>query len=203
MGRLIFTYGVMGSAKSATALIQKYELERNGKRVILLKPSIDDRDGTDIIKSRIGLEARCVVVGQDASVVKLCFEVLGSIPDVIIVDESQFLTANQVDELKNLTASSLADCYCYGLKTDFRTRFFDGSKRLMEVANELREVEKDCAFCKNKAEYNARFDKNGHLIVDGEQVVLGTTNYAGVCHACYDRLKRQLIDNCHKKTKKS
>lgn len=187
MSKLVFTHGVMGSAKSANLLIQNFELRKNGKKVLLMKPAIDTRDGVATIKSRIGISAEAVVVAPNESIIQK-YKNGDELYDVIIVDEAQFLTKRQVDELKVLSVYRKVDVYAYGLKTDFSTNLFVGSKRLLELASEIREIEKDCAFCERKAEVNARFDANGKIVVKGDVVALGTDNYKAICFDCYNRL---------------
>ena len=125
--KMYFYYGVMGSSKTATALMKKFSFEEKNRKVVLIKPSIDSRDGKTIVKSRIGLSCEAVTVAPNE---KIKNAVANFAPlDVIIVDEAQFLTASQVDELRDLTDSG-AMVMCYGLKTDYMGKLFDGTSRL-------------------------------------------------------------------------
>ena len=190
MAKLYFKYGAMGSSKSAQALITKFNYEEKGMSVWLIKPGTDTRDGADIIKSRIGLSQHAQIIGPDESIIK-AYEDAGSY-DVIIADEAQFLTPDQIDELRTLVDEEDIPVLCFGLKTDFRTRFFPGSCRLMELADSITEIKTICE-CGRKATVNARFDDSGRVITEGDQVVLGGNDrYTAMCYKCWkERIKNQ------------
>ena len=192
MAKLYFKYGAMGSSKSAQALITKFNYEEKGMSVWLIKPGTDTRDGADIIKSRIGLSQHAQIIGPDESIIK-AYEEAGNY-DVIIADEAQFLTPDQIDELRTLVDEEDIPVLCFGLKTDFRTRFFPGSCRLMELADSITEIKTICE-CGRKATVNARFDDSGRVITEGDQVVLGGNDrYTAMCHKCWtDRIKQQKL----------
>ena len=187
MAKLYFKYGAMGSSKTAQALITKYNYEENDLAVWLLKPSADTRDGKNILRSRIGLEAEVEIVAPQTNLVELfCRERMGKC-DVIIVDECQFLTTAQIDELRSLVDEYNIPVMCFGLRTDFQTKLFPGSLRLMEVADTIQEIKTICD-CGAKATVNARIDSNGHIVTQGAQVVLGGNDrYIAMCHKCYVR----------------
>ncbi len=187
MAKLYFKYGAMGSSKTAQALITKYNYEENDLAVWLLKPSADTRDGENILRSRIGLEAEVEIVAPQTNLVELfCRERMGRC-DVIIVDECQFLTTAQIDELRSLVDEYNIPVMCFGLRTDFQTKLFPGSLRLMEVADTIQEIKTICD-CGAKATVNARIDSNGHIVTQGAQVVLGGNDrYIAMCHKCYVR----------------
>ena len=187
MAKLYFKYGAMGSSKTAQALITKYNYEENDLRVWLLKPSADTRDGENILRSRIGLEAEVEIVAPQTNLVELfCRERMGRC-DVIIVDECQFLTTAQIDELRSLVDEYNIPVMCFGLRTDFQTKLFPGSHRLMEVADTIQEIKTICD-CGAKATVNARIDGEGHIVTQGAQVVLGgNDSYIAMCHKCYVR----------------
>ncbi len=187
MAKLYFKYGAMGSSKTAQALITKYNYEENDLAVWLLKPSADTRDGKNILRSRIGLEAEVEIVAPQTNLVELfCRERMGRC-DVIIVDECQFLTTAQIDELRSLVDEYNIPVMCFGLRTDFQTKLFPGSLRLMEVADTIQEIKTICD-CGAKATVNARIDSNGHIVTQGAQVVLGGNDrYIAMCHKCYVR----------------
>lgn len=189
MAKLYFKYGAMGSSKTANALITKFNYEERGMKVWLLKPATDDRDGKDIIKSRIGLASRCFVVIPEMNLA----EEYNKMPDrdVIIVDEAQFLTGEQVDQLRELVDDKDIPVLCFGLRTDFKTRVFPGSLRLLEIADSISEIKTICR-CGSKATVNARIDGNGNIVTDGEQVFIGgNDSYEAMCHACYMKKIRQ------------
>ncbi len=186
MAKLYFKYGAMGSSKTAQALITKYNYEENGLKVWLLKPSADTRDGQDILRSRIGLEAKVEVVTPDTNIYYRFRESRKGNCDVIIVDECQFLTGDQVDELRGIVNDYDIPVMCFGLRTDFQTKLFPGSWRLMEVADTIQEIKTICD-CGNKATVNARIDGNGYIVTEGAQVVLGgNDSYLAMCHRCYE-----------------
>lgn len=187
MAKLYFKYGAMGSSKTAQALITKYNYEENDLKVWLIKPSADIRDGTQILRSRIGLEAQVEVIPPDMDIVQRFQESQQHNCDVIIVDECQFLTSRQIDQLRTIVNDYNIPVMCFGLRTDFQTRLFPGSLRLMEIADTIQEIKTICD-CGAKATVNARIDESGHIITQGAQVVLGGNDrYIAMCHKCYIR----------------
>ena len=187
MAKLYFKYGAMGSSKTAQALITKYNYEENDLNVWLLKPSADDRDGVQILRSRIGLEASAEIISPEMDIFRRFeTEKLGQV-DVIIVDECQFFTSEQIDQLREIVDAYNLPVMCFGLRTDFQTKLFPGSRRLMEVADSILEIKTICD-CGAKATVNARIDSSGHIVTEGAQVVLGgNDSYIAMCHKCYMR----------------
>lgn len=187
MAKLYFKYGAMGSSKTAQALITKYNYEENDLRVWLIKPSADTRDGTQILRSRIGLEAQVGVIPPDMDITARFRQTQQGRCDVIIVDECQFLTPEQIDQLRSIVNDAGIPVMCFGLRTDFQTRLFPGSLRLMEIADTIQEIKTICD-CGAKATVNARIDSTGHIITEGAQVELGGNDrYIAMCHKCYVR----------------
>ena len=187
MAKLYFKYGAMGSSKTAQALITKYNYEENELRVWLIKPAADTRDGVQVLRSRIGLEAMVDVIPPDMGLYARFQEEKQTNCDVIIVDECQFLTPEQIDELRAIVNDFNIPVICFGLRTDFRTKLFPGSLRLMEVADTIQEIKTICD-CGAKATVNARIDPSGHIITQGAQVELGGNDrYIAMCHKCYVR----------------
>ena len=187
MAKLYFKYGAMGSSKTAQALITKYNYEENGLKVWLLKPSADTRDGVDILRSRIGLEAQVEVAPPDSDIYARFRQTRKGCCDIIIVDECQFLTPEQIDQLRAIVNDYDIPVICFGLRTDFQTKLFPGSRRLMEIADTFDEIKTICD-CGNKATVNARIDCTGHIVTEGAQVVLGgNDSYIAMCHRCYIR----------------
>ena len=187
MAKLYFKYGAMGSSKTAQALITKYNYEENDLKVWLTKPSADTRDGKQILRSRIGLEAEVEVIPPEMDILARFDETRRGDCNVIIVDECQFLTEQQIDELRAIVNDRNVPVMCFGLRTDFKTRLFPGSRRLMELADEIQEIKTMCD-CGAKATVNARIDGSGHIITEGAQVVLGgNDSYIAMCHKCYVR----------------
>ena len=185
MSKLYFKYGAMGSSKSAQALITKFNYEERDMRVWLIKPSVDDRDGADIVRSRIGLSCRAQVITPEQDIIE-AYHAAGS-HDVIIADEAQFLSPAQIDQLRALVDDENLPVLCFGLRTDFRTRFFPGAQRLMELADSISEIKTVCS-CGRKATVNARLDSAGRVVTEGAQVLLGgNDSYTAMCHRCWKR----------------
>ena len=187
MAKLYFKYGAMGSSKTAQALITKYNYEENDLKVWLIKPSADVRDGAATLRSRIGLEAQVEVIPPEIDVLERFIREKEGSCDVIIVDECQFLTEAQIDQLRAIVDEHNVPVMCFGLRTDFQTKLFPGSLRLMEVADTIQEIKTICD-CGAKATVNARIDGEGHIVTQGAQVVLGgNDSYIAMCHKCYVR----------------
>ena len=185
MAKLYFKYGAMGSSKSAQALITKFNYEELGMSVWLIKPSTDTRDGADIIRSRIGLECRARIITPEQNIVEE-YRKAGH-HDVIITDEAQFFTPEQIDQLRTLVDEDDLPVLCFGLRTDFLTHFFPGALRLMELADSITEIKTVCA-CGRKATVNARLDAQGRVVTTGSQIFLGgNDSYIAMCHRCWKR----------------
>ncbi len=183
MAKLYFKYGAMGSSKSAQALITKFNYEELGMTVWLIKPSIDTRDGADVIKSRIGLECKAQIITPEQNIEDE-YHAAGK-HDVIIADEAQFFTGEQIEQLRALVDDEDLPVLCFGLRTDFLTRLFPGSQRLLELADSLTEIQPVCA-CGRKATVNARIDETGRVVTQGDQVFLGgNDSYIAMCHKCW------------------
>ena len=195
MAKLYFKYGAMGSSKTAQALITKYNYEENDMKVWLLKPSADTRDGAGTIRSRIGLEAQCEIATPQTNIYDRYRDGHNGRCNVVIVDECQFMTEKQIDQLRNIVNEHNVPVLCFGLRTDFQTRLFPGSRRLMELADCIEEIKTMCD-CGAKATVNARIN-DGYIVTEGAQVVLGgNDSYIAMCHKCYIRGIRE-----HKKIK--
>ena len=187
MAKLYFKFGAMGCSKTAQALITKFNYEERNMKAVLLKPAIDDRDGADIVKSRIGLYERAVAVKEDENLYEL-YNTRFPDCDAVIVDECQFLTPEQVDQLSLITMEKDVPVLCFGLSTDFTTHLFPGSKRLFEFAESITEIKSVCT-CGAKATVNARLDDKGEVVTSGSQVCIGgNSRYVAMCRKCW--LKR-------------
>ncbi|MBQ2854456.1 MAG: thymidine kinase [Oscillospiraceae bacterium] len=195
MAKLYFKYGAMGSSKTAQALITKYNYEENDMKVWLIKPSADTRDGVQILRSRIGLAATVEVMTPDMDIHAIYGNTRVGKCDAVIVDECQFLTEEQIEQLRAIVNDYNVPVMCFGLRTDFQTRLFPGSRRLMELADCIEEIKTMCD-CGSKATVNARIS-DGYIVTEGAQVVLGGNDcYIAMCHRCYIRGIRE-----HKKIK--
>lgn len=183
MAKLYFKYGAMGSSKTAQALITKYNYEEKGMTVWLLKPSADKRDGEILLKSRIGLQAPAQVIAPEDDIRELFRQ--RERMDVIVVDECQFLPPEQIDQLRDIVDFEDVPVICFGLRTDFRSSLFEGSRRLFEVADAFVEIKTIC-HCGAKATNTARIDAEGYVVVEGEQLLLGGNDrYVAMCHRCW------------------
>ena len=193
MAKLYFKYGAMGSSKTANALITKFNYEERGMKVWLIKPSIDVRDGAAVVRSRIGLQANAQIITPDIDI----FEEYSKHTDydVIITDECQFFTPAQIDQLRKIVDALDIPVLCYGLRTDFLTHLFEGSRRLFEVADSITEIKTICS-CGKKAIVNARIDNDGNVVTQGGQILLGgNDSYVAMCHSCWrDTIKKQKKD---------
>ena len=203
MCKLYFKYSTMNAGKSGMLLMQAFQFEERDVPFLCLKSSIDTRDGDDIIASRIGISRPCISILPEDNLFKLIENYIANAslegikkPLWILVDECQFLTPEQVDDLAKIVDNLEINVLCYGLRTDFTTHLFGGSRRLMEIADDISEVKSSCS-CGRKAMINARFDSHGNLITDGEQIVIGGNDmYVTLCRKCYyGLLKRQETQN--------
>jgi len=191
MAKLYFKYGAMGSSKTAQALITRFNYQERNMKVWLIKPSIDNRDGENILRSRIGLEAECDAITAAENIYDLFVEKHSDV-DVIIADECQFFTEEHVNELRKIVDLCDIPVMCFGLRADFMCRLFSGSKRLFELADSIAEIKTICS-CGQKAIINARIDENMNVVTEGAQVLLGSNDkYVAMCHKCYkEQIERQ------------
>lgn len=192
MAKLYFKFGAMGSSKTANALMTRFNYIEKGRNVLLLKPSVDTRDGKTTIGSRIGLSAEADVVYPDTNIEDFVFERnKSSKTDVIIVDECQFLTKEQVYQLKNISSFWNIPVLCYGLRTNYKLQLFEGSKALFELADSISEIKSICS-CGEKAIINARIDENGNVITTGDEIDIGgNEKYTGMCYKCWKKALNQ------------
>ena len=193
MYKLYFKYGVMGSSKSAQALMTKFNYEQKGFRVLLLKPQVDNRDDKGkkrYVTSRIGLKSECIIFDNNENLFQLFLnENKNKKVDVVIVDEAQFCTEKQIDECQLM--ADYVPVLCYGLKTNFKGYLFEGSKRLLEIADSISEIKSVCK-CGFKAIMNAKI-VNGVVVTDGQEIDIGgDEKYEGMCYRCW--LKGQKKD---------
>ncbi|MBQ3568581.1 MAG: thymidine kinase [Anaerotignum sp.] len=191
MAKLYFRYGVMGSSKSAQALITKFNYEEQGMRVWLIKPAADTRYGTDIVRSRIGLEQTGDVITEDMNLFEIFRDREKEFNDVIIADEAQFLTPAHIEQLRDIVDNYNVPVFCFGLRTDFRTKMFPGSARLFELADSVSELKTVCT-CGGKAMVNARMDSEGNIVTEGAQIMLGgNESYRPMCYKCWKKAQQK------------
>lgn len=176
MAKLYFYYGAMGSSKSANALMAEYNYRERGQKVLLAKTNTDTRDGKNVIRSRIGLERECILLSD---ICAMSDEEIKEY-DAVIVDEIQFAPARQIDFLAHIVDDLDIPVLCYGLRTDFQLNLFEGSERLLAIADEIKEIKTVC-WCGRKATCNARYNKHG-IVRSGAQIMLGANDdYIALC----------------------
>ena len=181
MAKLYFRYGAMGSSKTANALMVAYNYHERGQKALLCKPALDNRDGNNVMASRIGLAQPCLSVER---LVEMSDDEVRTY-DCVIVDEAQFCTKEQVARLADIVDFLEVPVICYGLRTDFQCNLFEGSHWLLAWADEIEEVKTVC-WCGRKATCVVRFDETGRMVTEGAQVQLGgNDSYTSVCRKHY------------------
>lgn len=182
MAKLYFRYGTVGSAKTLNLLAVAHNYRQQGKEVLLLKPALDDRFGKNQIKSRAGLEMSAdVLIHDDTDLFLLDFEGI----HCILVDEVQFISSRIIEQFRSITIEKGIPVICYGLRTDFRSHLFEGSKRLLELADSIEEVKATCHYCNRKSIMNLKH-VNGVAVNKGPSIQLGAEEaYLPACFHCY------------------
>ena len=184
MATLHFHYGAMSSSKSAQLIVNAYNYKNNGIKIEVIKPSFDTRFGADTVKSRLGIETPAVAMPQ------LVDYVPKGETQVILVDEVQFFTPNDIDRLVYCADVLDKTVMCYGLIVDSNEEMFPASKRLIEVGAEMHLHESNCQIngCMELATHHLRFDADGKVVRAGEQKALGDSNYKSVCRQHFNQL---------------
>ena len=182
MAKLYFRHGTVGSAKTLNLLAVAHNYERQGKKVVVIKPGFDDRYGTKEVASRAGLHREAhIILSASGRLDRSMFEDA----QCVLVDEVQFLTARHIDQLRDISDQVGVPVICYGLRTDFRSKLFEGSRRLMEVADSIEEVKTTCHRCNRKAIFNLKC-VDGVALLDGpSQQVAGDEVFQPVCSLHY------------------
>ena len=187
MANLEYRYGPMNSGKSMAVLQMAYNYEENGKKVILVK-SVTDTKGEDYLVSRIGPKRKVQIkLDKKESLLSDKYKKMLEDLDAILVDEAQFLTKGQVEDLWIISKNMNIPVICFGLKTNFKSEFFEGSKRLFELSDKFKELETICS-CGIKARFNAR-KVDGEYILNGDETLIDGENkkveYEPLCGKCY------------------
>ena len=185
---LHFYHGVMGSSKTAMLLMQRYNYLQLGFRVALVKPAIDTRISANTVYSRVGLQAEADIVLENGHSVReqlnwLAVQHAHSDFQYVFVDEAQFLSEAQVQEMADMACD--LEIICYGLKTDFLGNFFPGSAALLRLSEDIQEVPGSLCWCGKKATMNTRVDGRGRVIKQGAQVLIDNQEeikYVGLCY---------------------
>lgn len=181
MAKLYFRYGAMGASKTANALMVEYNYQERGQFAVLMKPSVDNRDGVNNIKSRVGIYKEAILILSDSDVFKVVSELnREKTVDCVIIDEAQFLKREQVNQLCRIVDELGIPVITYGIRTDFRGELFSGSERLLAVADSVEEIKTVC-WCSKKAVMNARVI-NGRVVKEGEKILIGgNESYVALC----------------------
>ncbi len=188
MSKQIFFFGAMNASKSAQLLMQNYNYQEQGSRTLLVKPAIDTRDGLTKISSRIGLKEDVDYMVEPDAPANEIYEYFGDSfikPDIILIDESQFLTNEQVDAFSTFSRINHIELHAFGLMTDFQNELFEGSKRWLETSDNIVEIKTTCSKCTRKATCNLRLN-DGKPVYDGNVVQIGgNESYVSVCREHY------------------
>jgi len=183
MAKLYYFYGAMGATKTAQLITTEYNFRERGHKTLVLTSSIDTRSASAMVESRLGLSIPAIALGKRQGIISLIKNVDVK-PYAVFVDEAQFLTEEQIDELSALVDTLGISVFCFGLKTDFKSRLFTGSKRLLEVADEFQEIKTMC-HCGRKAIMNARI-MDGKVVRHGAQIQIGgNESYIALCRECW------------------
>ena len=187
MAKLYFRYGAMNSGKSTALMQVAHNYEERGMKVRVLKPAIDTK-GDNKLVSRLGVKRKVDrLIKSDDNIYDLFDEISGKdLISCILVDEAQFLTEDQVDQLMKIASKKNVPVICYGLRTDFQTKGFPGSRRLLLIAHSLEELKTICR-CGKKAVLNGR-KINGRFVFEGDQVAIDDgekVEYEALCVDCY------------------
>lgn len=195
MSKLYFRYGAMNSGKSTHLMQVAHNYEERGMKVLILKPKIDTKGG-DTLVSRLGVNRHVdLLVSKEDDLFEIITEYLkeGKKINCILVDEVQFMKAEQIDQLFEIAVKIDIPIICYGLRTDFRTEGFEGSARILLLAHSIEEMKTICA-CGRKALFNGR-KINGKFVFEGEQIAIDEQNnveYESLCGHCYYKYKENL-----------
>jgi len=184
MAQLYFRYSTMNAGKSTEILKIAHNYEEQNKRALLFTPAIDDRYGKGKITSRMGLQREAIILNKESNLFRIAEE---ENPNCVLVDEGQFLTRAHVIELTKIVDRLNIPVIVYGLKNDYRNRFFPGSEALMLFADKIEEIKAVCWDCSKKATMLIKY-KDGKPVNEGPQIEIGGNDkYVSVCRRCYSK----------------
>jgi thymidine kinase len=185
MAKLYFRYGAMGSGKTIDLLKVAYNYEEKNQKVMLFASGIDDRYGVGKITTRIGLSKDAEIYKMDTNMYEFIKNYKFK-PDCVLIDEANFLTKKQVNQLSDVVDYLNIPVICYGLRADFRQNFFEGSAALMEISDKIEEIKTICE-CGRKAIVNMRLI-DGVPTTKGDKILIGgNDSYTSVCRRCYKK----------------
>lgn len=191
MAKLRFKYGTMNSSKSANLLMTQHNYTEQGKKVLIFKPKLDTRDG-HFVKSRALNERQPAIMIEVNELDTMFSTTQIEQPDCVLVDEVQFMTPRQIEELGEIVDILNIPVIAYGLMSDFQSKLFPGSQRLIEIGALLEEIKTICFYCNKRATMNMRL-LDGEPTFDGDQVqVGGNDSYKPVCRSCFNTAKKVL-----------
>lgn len=193
MAKLFFRYGTMSASKSTELLITAHNYEQKGMKVLVMKPNIDTRDKG--IKSRLGIERKCdITFGKNINLFDL-FYILEYKDNIncILIDEAQFLTKTQVVDLLHIVIKFNIPVICYGLKIDYMCNGFEGSNALLTLAHDIKELKTVCKCGKKATTHLLKIDNK--YIFNGNQTIIGDSEYESVCYDCYLKEKEKVVNN--------
>ncbi|MCF7791022.1 MAG: thymidine kinase [Victivallales bacterium] len=194
-GKVYFKYGVMGSSKSFDLIRAEFNYRERGMDTFVLTQASDTRN-RKVVKSRIGVSVDAYAVTDSDNIYDIVRRKMDEEKKqlrVVFVDEIHFFTPEQIDQLTDVSDYLFLPVICYGLRSDFKSRMFPGSKRLLEVADEIEEIKAMCE-CGRKATFNARF-VNGRPALGGKQIQVGDQEYKSFCRKCYKKLYRDIRES--------
>lgn len=192
MAQLFFRYGAMNSGKTIEILKVAHNYEEEGKQVIIMTSSVDDRAGQGVIASRIGLKRKAAIIYPETNVFEYVKAAPGKI-SCVLIDEAEFLQRHHIMELTKIVDELGIPVMTFGLKNDFRNELFEGTKYLLLYADKIEEMKTICWFCERKATMNLRVNE-GHPVYDGEQIQIGGNEaYYPVCREHYFHPDKELI----------
>lgn len=182
MAKLVFHYGVMSAGKSQALLQANHHYQSQGRGTLILKPTVDERDGADFVVSRLGIRAPSTPVTSEDNLRDIVEATMAEQNNlsIVLVDEAQFFSPRQIRQLTDVADELNIPVLAYGLRNDSFGDLFPGSRTLFEMADELKELDQIC-FCGRKARMNLRFDNNGFVVREGSSIHIGDDEYKSVC----------------------